>query len=123
VRYEIMSSVPENWIPFLPVRVEGSNRETQLQRAAMPRVIEGVAAIEKVRPRTTLLRPGLDTAEAAAYFLHEEEVPRAGVLVRQAWQRTRWRDGSVHVWLAARKGPGRGEASSGLAFDQLRDVT
>ena len=75
-----MSSVPENWIPFLPVHVEGSNRETQLQRAAMPRVIEGVSDAEKVRPRTTLLRPGLDTAAAAAYFLHEEEVPRTGVL-------------------------------------------
>lgn len=123
VRYELMSSVPENWIPFLPVHVEGSNRETQLQRAAMPRVIEGVSDAEKVRPRTTLLRPGLDTAAAAAYFLHEEEVPRTGVLVTQRWQRTRWRDGSVHVWLGARRGPGRGEASSGLAFDQLRDVT
>jgi hypothetical protein len=123
VRYEIMSSVPENWIPFVPVHVEGSSRETQLQRGAMPRIVEGDAEIVKIRPRTLLLRTGLDGAQPAPYLLHEEEVPRAGVLVTQAWQRTRWRDGSVHVWLGARKLPGRGEHSSGLRFDALRDVT
>jgi hypothetical protein len=123
VRYELMTSVPENWIPFVPVRVPGSTRETQLQRGAMPRIVPGDAQVAKVRPRTTLLRTGLDAEEPAPYLLHEEEVPRAGVLVSQAWQRTRWRDGSVHVWLGARKQPGRGEHSSGLAFDTLRDVT
>jgi hypothetical protein len=123
VRYEIMSSVPENWIPFVPVHVEGSSRETQLQRGAMPRIVEGDAEIVRIRPRTLLLRTGLDGAQPAPYLLHEEEVPRAGVLVTQAWQRTRWRDGSVHVWLGARKLPGRGEHSSGLRFDALRDVT
>jgi hypothetical protein len=35
------------------------------------------------------------------------------------FQRTRWRDGRVSVWLAARRETGRGEDSSGLAFDQI----
>src|SRR5262249_10610065 len=71
VAYEVMNSVPENWIPFIPVHVPGDNREVQLQRAAMP---SGVDA-SPVRPRTTLLREGLDAGQP--YFVNEEEVPRA----------------------------------------------
>ena len=57
IRYEIMNTVPENWIPFVPVHVDGSSREIQLQRAAMPRFLEGDLSPfpEKVRPRTSLL--------------------------------------------------------------------
>jgi hypothetical protein len=123
VRYQVMSSVPENWIPFIPVHVPGDNREIQLQRASMPRLIDGDPdAPVAVRPRTSLLRPGLDTTPPAPYFLHEEEVPRAGVRVWQRYRRTRSRDGRVWVWLAAGKQTGRGEGSSGLAFDRLIDV-
>jgi len=66
-----------------------------------------------------LLRDGLDTIPAAPYFLHEEEVPRAGAIVSQSYQRTRWTNGRVIVWLGARKQAGRGEGSSGLAFDRI----
>ena len=34
-----MNTVPENWIPFVPARLPGSERQVRLQRAAMPRVI------------------------------------------------------------------------------------
>lgn len=123
VRYEVMNSVPENWIPFVPVHVEGSNREIQLQRASMPRVIENDPAKPvKIKPRTSLLREGLDLSVAKKYFIFEEEVPRAGARVSQAYQRTRWTDGRVVVWLGARKRIGRGEGSSGLAFDSLVEV-
>ncbi|MGH9768958.1 MAG: hypothetical protein ACREAB_16125 [Blastocatellia bacterium] len=123
IRYEVMNTVPENWIPFIPVRVENNNREIQLQRAAMPRMLEGdPVRPQKVRPRTSLLREGLDRNPPTAYFLHEEEVPSAGVRVTQSFQRTRWRDGRVFVWLGIRKQTGRSEASSGLAFDRITDV-
>lgn len=123
VRYQVMSSVPENWIPMIPVHVEGDNRETQLQRAGMLRIIEGdTAAPVKVSPRTSLLRPGLDVLPLSPYFLHEEEVPRAGVRVTQRFQRTRWRDGRAWLWLGVRKQTGRGEGSSGLAFDRVIDL-
>ncbi len=118
VRYRVMNDVPENWIPFIPVHVAGSVREVQLQRAALPRILEGVppaAAPEKVRPRTSLLRQGLP----GTYFLNEEEVPRAGAIVDLAYQRTRWLGGKVFCWYGARKQTGRGEGWSGLAFDQL----
>ena len=123
IRYQVMTSVPENWIPFVPVHVPGDIREIQLQRAAMPRILEGdPSPPERVRPRTTLLREGLDATPPEPYFVHEEEVPRAGVRVKQGYQRTRWRDGRVVVWLGARKQTGRGEGSSGLAFDRLVDL-
>lgn len=123
IRYQVMNNVPEHWIPFIPVHVPPDVREIQLQRAAMPRLLEDDPnPPRKVRPRTSLLRQGLDQASAVAYYLHEEEVPRAGVSVTQAYQRTRWYNGSVFVWLGARKQIGRGEASSGLQFDQIVEV-
>src|SRR5215217_5291210 len=118
IRYQVMSTVPENWIPFLPVHRDGDTREIQLQRAAM----HDPDRPRKVRPRTALLRQGLDEVEAKAYFVHEEEVPRAGALVTQSFQRTRWRDGRAWVWLGVRKQTGRGEGSSELAFDRTVDV-
>lgn len=120
VRYEIMNTVPENWIPFIPVHLENDNRQIQLQRASMLRIIEGDASPAKIKPRTELLRFGLDDQTVKAYFLHEEEVPRTGVLVSQSFQRTRWYGGRVFTWMGVRKSTGRGEGSSGLAFDQLR---
>jgi hypothetical protein len=121
VRYEVMSTVPEQWIPFVPVHVPGDIREIQLQRATLPRTIEGLPpALDRVRPRTALLREGLDAGDP--YVVHEEEIPRAGTVVEQSFQRTRWRDGRTIVWLGVRRGTGRGEGSSGLAFDRLVDV-
>lgn len=121
IRYSVMSSVPEHWIPFVPVHMDAGNREIQLQRAAMPRVIIGnpPPLIRKIRPRTSLLRQGLDEVPAQAYFLHEEEVLRTGTVVTRSFQRTRWRDGRAWVWLGVRKKTGRGETSSGLAFDRI----
>jgi hypothetical protein len=119
VSYRTMTTVAENWIPFVAMHVPSDVRETQLQRAAMPRLIEGLATIERVRPRTSLLRHGLDLPTAQPYFVAEEEVPRAGTQIAISYQRTRWRNGPPIVWLAARRQTGRGGQSSGLAFDQL----
>jgi hypothetical protein len=123
IRYRVMSTVPENWIPFIPVHVPGSNRRIQLQRAAMPRILEGDPdPAVKVRPRTTLLREGLDVTPPQPYFVHEEEVPRAGARLTQCFERTRWTSGQVYTWLRARRQTGRGEGSSGLGFDELVPV-
>jgi hypothetical protein len=120
ISYLAMTTVPENWIPFVPVHVPNSNREVQLQRSRMLRIIEGAGEpFPKVPPLTTLVREGLDAAAPAQYFVHEEEVPRAGVRVTQSFQRTRWTSGQAYVWLGARKQAGRGERSSGLAFDTI----
>ncbi len=118
IQYQIVNTVPEEWIPFIPVHKEGSNRQIQLQRAAMPRIFEGdTNKPEKIEPRTSILREGLDKGEK--YFLHEEEIPRAGIKVHKSFQRTRWLNGKVFTWIGYRKQVGRGEGRSGLAFDQI----
>lgn len=127
IRYEIMNTVPENWIPFIPTHVEGSdgnNRKVQLQRASMPRVLknEGPNNAKKIKPRTQLLREGLDKESVEAYFIHEEEIPRAGVRVYQTYQRARWYNGKVVNWFGSKKQTGRGEGHSGLAFDRIVPV-
>lgn len=120
IKYQIMTTVPENWIPFIPVHVTGSYREIQLQRAAMPRIIAGDREPpQKIRPRTKILRVGLDQEPKTAYKLFEEEVQRAGIRVYQSYQRARWYGGRVYTWLGVRKHVGRGEGSSGLNFDQI----
>lgn len=118
IRYDIMNAIPENWIPFIPAHVKDSNREVQLQRAAMPRILEGNPdKPDKIRPRTALLQVGL--ADKLPYFIHEEEVPRSGIRVEQSFQRTRWNNGKVFVWFGVRKTTGRGGGSSGLGFDRI----
>jgi hypothetical protein len=121
LRYQVMNTVPENWIPFIAVRPEGEERQIQLQRAAMPRLLEGDPDDpQKVRPRSVLLREGLDAG--LPYYVNEEEVPRAGIRISQSYQRTRWYNGKVINWLGVRKQTGRGEGSSGLAFDRALPV-
>lgn len=121
IRYDIMSQIPENWIPFIPVHVPDQNRHIQLQRAAMPRILEASEEKpDKVRPRTSLLKGGLEEKEP--FFVYDEEVSRNGIVVSQSYQRTRWKNGRVYLWFGSRKTTGRGEGSSGLAFDRILPV-
>lgn len=117
ISYKLQSSVPENWIPFIPVHIEGSNREIQLQRAAMLRTLEGDTGTPKIEPRSKMLRVNLDTGEP--YYVYEEEVPRRGTIVSRSFQRTRWHNGRVFTWLGRKKQTGHGEGSSGLKFDLI----
>jgi hypothetical protein len=120
IYYRAMSNVPENWIPFLPVHVPGSNREVQLQRGSMLRVLEGDPLDpQPVKPLSVTLRRGLEAQPKQAYFVHEEEVPRSGTRVTKSFQRTRWRDGRAVVWLGYRRETGRGEAGAQLKFDDI----
>lgn len=121
IRYRLGTGVPENWIPFIAVHNPGSNREIRLQRAAMPRLIPGVAE-KAVEPRGAILRPGLDEEPRQPYFLNDEEVSRAGVVVTRSYQRTRWWDGRIYTWLGRGKQTGRGQGSSGLEFDRIVPV-
>jgi hypothetical protein len=112
VRYLLGTDVPYNWIPFIPVHVPGSNRSIQLQRARMPAAEGGPIR----KPRTQVLAP------ATPYYINEEEVPRSGKLVTRGYQRVRWLNGATLSWIGRRATTGRGEGSSGLAFDQIADV-
>lgn len=118
LRYQLGNSVSENWIPFIPVHQQGSNREIHFQRASMPRIIE-LFEPHAIRPRTPLLRDGIDEKDEQInpLFINEEEVPRAGVKLTSTYQRTRWYNGKIVMWYGRKKRTGRGEGSSGLRFD------
>ncbi|MFT5824283.1 MAG: hypothetical protein ACI8ZM_005549 [Crocinitomix sp.] len=128
IEFKIANTVPENWIPFIAVKLGSGplSRQTQLQRAAMPRYVDGLTDIERVRPRTILLQENAtgigEVGESwNPYYVYEEEVPRSGAIVKRTWQRTRTESGAVVTWLGRRKTNGRGEGSSNLAFDNAKD--
>lgn len=105
IKYVLGTTVPENWIPFIPVKMENSLSEIRLQRAKLPGAKGplGVVLNEKVAP----------------YFVNEEEVPRAGVIIERAFNRTRWLNGKTFLWIGRTKQTGRGEGWSNLKFDQI----
>lgn len=108
IRYVAGTTVPDNWIPFIPVRIEGSVREIRLQRARLP-AAKGALGV-------------LLTEKAAPYYINEEEIPRAGVIVQRSFQRTRWFDGRTYLWIGRRKDAGKGEGWSNLRFDRIEDI-
>jgi hypothetical protein len=108
VRYILGTDVPYNWFPFIPLHVPGSSRSIQLQRARMP-------GADRVR-RTAILSP------PTPYYINEEEVPRAGKIVTVTCKRSRWLNGATITWIGRRVTTGRGEGSSGPAFDQIVDI-
>jgi hypothetical protein len=112
--YRLASPVPPHWIPLLPVRVSETSAEVRLARASLLDV-DGGRRI--VRSQSQVLQDPDDPG--ARLLLHEEEVPREGVVVRRSYQAARWYDGQLHVWAGNRKSVGHGERSSGMRFDSL----
>jgi hypothetical protein len=108
IRYVAGTTVPRHWIPFLPVHIPGSTSEIRLQRATMPGALGA--------------RGRLLTEQPAPFFVNEEEVPRAGVIVQRSWQRARWVNGQTYLWVGRYKEAGRGEGHSDLKFDQVEDL-
>jgi hypothetical protein len=107
-RYTLGTAVPSNWRPFVPAHVPGSTRSIRLQRARMPgQPSEPLGQILKV---------------PAPYFIAEEEVPRAGRTVSRTFHRARWTDGTTFLWIGRSSPVGRGEGSSGLVFDEIRET-
>ena len=121
--YRLATSVPEYWIPLVPVPAAGTTVatfSTQLERRAMiRRSTDGTSAL--VHPRGALLRsdPAVPADTEAPLRIEDEEVPREGAIVERAYQYARWLGGTSFVWLGRRKVVGRGEGSSGLRYDRL----
>lgn len=123
IKYRLSTSVPENWIPFVPKHISNSNREIQLQRSKMYRKIEGLGDnYGDVTPRGIILtaQPG---EFDEPFLIYEEEIPRAGAKITRTFQRTRWHNGQTYLWIGRRKQTGRGEGSSGLKFDQIIPIS
>ena len=124
-RYRLATTVPENWIPFIPVQRHDAplgDRYTAIQfrRAQMLRNTdhERMHAGELVEPSPVpAMSRLLALDEQALLWIDEEAVPRAGLRIQLTKQRARWIDGTTHVWLGRKVLTGRGEGASGLRFD------
>ncbi len=115
IRYLLGTTVPENWLPFLPVHIGGSVQDTQFQRAAMPKL--GIPPRDVVKAKGVLLNEA-----GSPYYVHEEEVPRAGTLVHRRVQRARWTDGKAVMWIGRERETGRGASASHLRFDAVEPL-
>ncbi len=112
IRYLLGTSVPENWIPFLPVQKAHSVQEIYFQRAAMPKL--GVPPVDVIKPKGVLLNEA-----PTPYYINEEEIPNAGTIVSRSYQRVRWYGGITYLWLGRYRETGRGQGVSNLSFDQV----
>lgn len=124
LRYQLMGSLPENWMPLVSVRLNEDSSNAFLQ-GAMPRV----PPLEPGRDSTNalilehnaVLPIGSILArdpQAHPNLIYEEEILRDGIVVKRTFQQARWHDGNTFTWCGYKKQSGRGEGSSGLAFDQ-----
>jgi hypothetical protein len=109
LKYQIESKVPINWIPLVAVPDLARPPAIQLQKARVLRP-GATATPVAVPPVGRILNP-------EPYFLPEEEIPRAGLRIERVVYRSRWIDGSAHLWVARRRTGGAGETQSGLRFD------
>ena len=111
--YRIATAIPAHWVPLIPVQTSPGSQDVRLARGAVLD-LDGVPHVVEAQAR--LLQAGDPTQRL---LIREEEVPREGVSVRRAYQAARWYDGKLFVWAGNRASVGRGEASSGLAFDAI----
>jgi hypothetical protein len=112
IRYALGTTVPENWIPFLPVHIPGSNQDIRFQRAAMPEM--GMPPKQVIKPKGVLLQE-----VKPLYFINEEEIPYSGTIVKRSYHRSRWYNGETFIWIGRYRETGKGEGDSKLAFDQI----
>ena len=105
IQYVLGTTVPSNWIPFIPVHIQGSDLEIQFQRAAMAGAKGALGQIIAETP--------------APYYINEEEIPGSGVIVQRSFNRARWLNGKTYLWMGRVKETGTGEGWSNLKFDQI----
>ncbi len=106
-RLVLSTSVPDHWVPLVPVRL-GAGGSIRLQRGRVP-----MPGGPSRGARGRILEP------QRRLLMHEDEVLRTGVRVVRRFQSARDTNGRLHTWVGRRKGPGRGEGTSGLVFDEL----
>ncbi len=112
--YEAYTPVPENWIPFVPVRLDGkASSEVYLRRARVAVPPPGLTE-EHLLPLGKLL----DASRALR--IREEAIPESGIRVDRRYQRARGADGRIHLWIGRRVRTGAWPAASRFTADRLR---
>jgi hypothetical protein len=120
ITYTIMTGVPWNWIPFIPVHtteeissstpIDPSHKHIVLQRASMINPIDSTPILPNSRIINEVQSP---------YYIDESEIPRTGIILSEKCQRTVWHNRDVFLWIGRKKSIGTGEGSSGLQFDSI----
>jgi len=137
--YSLQSSVPFNWIPFIPQRLPSKEsklfpffmggREIILRRGKMPCYIFNKDHFDllAVRPQGSIMRPvmkfivnGDGKVKEEPMVIHEEAVQATGIRLTKNYQRARWIGGKTYQWLGIYKRQAKTDASSGLIFDTLK---
>lgn len=118
LRYSIESEAPANWIPLVPIQPNSNDPSIVLERARAVKATSTGSG--EVPPLSKILNPG---PPGSVYQIAEEELPRSGLRVERIVYRTRWLDGTHHVWVQRRRGVGAGESQSDLNFDQTQPQT
>jgi hypothetical protein len=111
IEYLLGNSVPDNWIPLVPVGTSASDfvfRRGQMETTATGLV--GAHAYGRI------LEPW------HPFYVDDQAIPREGVRVVRYFRRARWFDGSTWTWVARRVYPGAGPGGSGLAFDLVEQL-
>jgi hypothetical protein len=101
LRYLLATVVPDYWIPLVPVAGPGDAGGFFLRKGSTGETDAALGHLLAARP----------------FDLKDEEVPREGVRVRRVVELARAVDGATLRWVARRVSIGRGEGSSGLAYD------
>jgi hypothetical protein len=111
IYYIFETTVPDNWIPLVPIQAPDGGR--YFRRGLMMR--PSPTGETPILARTAILEP------AHPFFVNDHAVPDTGVSVTRYFRRARWSTsattGSTVVWMARRVRPGRGPGWSGLAYD------
>jgi hypothetical protein len=99
--YRLTTPIPGNWYPYLP-KPTASGDDITLER--LPAAGHGQIVAESA-------------------VVEDEEVSRGGLVVERTWRFCRWTGGQSLLWLGRRVHGGRGEGSSGLAWDLTEPPT
>ena len=136
-KYKLMTSVPFNWIPFLPQHLnskeerdqyscfQGGGREIILRRAKMPCYYD--KEYRPVRPLSSLLKvetvSDKGQVREVPLFINEEQVQGVGTVLVKNCQRSRWIGGKTYTWMGYSKQIKRTQGVSGLEYDNLVEPT
>jgi hypothetical protein len=111
IEYLLGNSVPDNWIPLVPVGTSAS--DFVFRRGVMEVTASGLVG---AKAQGRILEPW------HPFYLDDQAIPREGVRVVRYFRRARWSDGSTWTWVARRVYPGAGPGTSGLVYDLVQRV-
>ena len=109
-QYLVATPVADSWYPVVPEQIAVD--AVKLTLRALVRRANG--EVVEARPPGSILAGG-----PGAWWIHEEELGRAGLTLDRRVQVGRWHDGRRYRWIARSAWPGAGEARSGLTWDVL----